>query len=489
MVMLGLLTLTLTASALLLFSNQLERNPKMAGGIALGSSLFALLFFTISGATTGTVLGMLNANGVTAIGGATLCLIAALTIMGMVANPYKYTAGLTEVYALVLYTALGGILILAANNLLLLYVGIELSSYSTYILVGYYRNKRKSTEAAGKYFVLGALASAFLLYGFSLVFAASGSIYFDAITANLLASTSLPTLIFPALALLLVGFSFKLALVPFHAWTPDAYQGAPTMVAALLSVGPKVAITIALANLVTKVFSLEGLELVLTHALAYLAALTMTIGNLQALGQNNLKRLLGYSSIAQLGTITVGIASGSIQGYAAIMLYGIGYVFSNIGAFTIIATLADAGIAPIINKYRGLGRRQPIIATLFTLFLLSLAGMPLLAGFVGKLFVFKSAVDAGLILLALIAVANTVLAYFYYFRIIIAMWFHESDDALESPAVSDTILDTQHSPVNGVGSLRLQPTVLVALIIAAAGVILIGILPSPLLNSIYQALQ
>lgn len=486
MVMLGLLTLTLTASALLLFSNQLERQPATAGWIALGSSLFAFLFFANSGFTSdGTVLGMISANGVTAIGAATLCLIAGLTIMGMLANPHKYTAGLVEVYSLVLYTALGGILILGANNLLLLYVGIELSSYSTYVLVGYFRNRRKSTEAAGKYFVLGALASAFLLYGFSLVFAASGSIYFDAITANLLSTGgNLPTLIYPALALLLVGFGFKLALVPFHAWTPDAYQGAPTMVAALLSVGPKVAITIALAHLVTKVFNLDGLELVLTHAFAYLAALTMTIGNLQALGQNNLKRLLGYSSIAQLGTITVGIASGSIQGYAAIMLYGIGYVFSNIGAFTVIATLADNGIAPIIDKYKGLGKRQPVIAILFTLFLLSLAGMPLLAGFVGKLFVFKSAVDAGLILLALIAVANTVLAYFYYFRVIIAMWLHESDDSEVSSEASGGL-----QPIMGVGTIRLQPSVLVALIVSAIGILLIGILPSPLLNSIYQALQ
>ncbi len=488
--MLGLLTLTLTASVLLLFSNQLERNPALAGWIALGSSLFAFLFFANSGFTAkGTVLGMLSANGVTAIGAATLCLIAGLTIMGMLAKPEKYTAGLVEVYSLVLYTTLGGVLILAANNLLLLYVGIELSSYSTYILVGYFRNKRKSTEAAGKYFVLGALASAFLLYGFSLVFAASGSIYFDAITANLTAS-GLPILIYPALALLIVGFGFKLALVPFHAWTPDAYQGAPTMVAALLSVGPKVAIVIALANLVTKVFALEGLEVVLTHAFAYLAVLTMTIGNLQALGQDNLKRLLGYSSIAQLGTITVGIASGSIQGYAAIVLYGIGYVFSNIGAFTIIATMADAGVAPIITKYRGLGKRQPIIALLFTLFLLSLAGMPLLAGFVGKLFVFKSAVDAGLILLALIAIANTVLAYFYYFRVIVAMWLQEEWLQESDSPEGTTSVAMQTSPnIANIASIQLKPVVLAALIISAVGILLIGILPNPLLNSIYNALQ
>ena len=455
-------------SGLFVFSNWLEQNPTVPAILGLIASALAMLLFALSINTQGTLLGMIHLGGLTNLAGIALTMIAALIIMGILANPHKYQAGLSEIYAFILYTALGGILMVAANNILLLYVAIELSSYSTYILVGYYRYDKVTIEATGKYFILGALASAFLLYGFSLLFGAGNSIYFDELALGLSTANGMPALLYPAIALILVGFGFKLALVPFHAWTPDAYQGAPTMVAALLSAGPKVAAVIALGSFVMQVFAIAGASELWQRSFMILAIITMTVGNLQALKQSNLKRLLGYSSIAQLGTITVGLASGTLQGFSAVVLYSISYAIANIGAFTAISALGDAGIKEEIDEYRGLGQRNWLMALLFSVFLLSLAGIPLLAGFMGKLFVFKSAIEAKLVILTLIAVANTLLAYFYYFKIIIKMWFYPTTDESTSTSI--------------------HPMATAALIIGVLGIFVIGVLPMPFLNSITKAL-
>ena len=466
--LLALLTLLVGGSALLLFANALQKRPVVAAAIALGSSLLALMFFAAAFDQEATLLGMIHTGGLTSLGGSILSLIAALVALGALANPGKYRAGVGEFYAFILYTALGGALMVGANNLLLLFLGLELVSYSTYVLVGYYRDDRYSTEAASKYFTLGAVSSAFLLYGISLLFGAGGSLYYDEIAAALAAAPA-HALLYPGLALLLVGFGFKLALVPFHAWTPDAYQGAPTMVAALVSVGPKAAAVIALGNLLLTAFSAEEVGFIWQQVLVVLAVLTMTIGNLQALGQTNIKRLLGYSSVAQLGFVAVGLATGTLQGFQAVIFYALGYAFTNIGAFTAVAVLRDAGVGDELDHYAGLAKRQPVVALLFTLFLLSLAGVPLLVGFAGKLFVFQSAMQAGLIALAVIALLNTVLAFFYYFRVIVAMWL--------SPATASA------SP------LAVNAVAVTALAVSALLVVALGILPAPALELIAQALE
>lgn len=466
---LAIITLTLSASITLLLSNKLERNPIIPAAINLGASLLAIMFFAVSYTQNTTLLGMFKLGGLTAIGGITMSLIAALTILGIMANPHKYKAGLSEIYAFILYTALGGILMIGSNNLLLLYVGIELSAYSTYILVGYFRDDSYSTEAATKYFVLGALASAVLLYGISLLFAATNGIYYDQIASSLTTAATTPTLLWPALALMLVGFGFKLALVPFHAWTPDAYQGAPTMIAALLSVGPKAGVIIALGNFLSQALNQPATIIIWQQALIWLAILTMTIGNLQALNQQNIKRLLGYSSVAQLGTILIGLAASTQAGYQAVILYMIAYAITNIGAFTAIDTLKDAGVNEKVDAYQGLGKRHPQAALALTIFLLSLAGMPLMAGFAGKLFVFKSAVDANLILLAGIALINTIIAYYYYFRIIIKMWLND--------------------PEENAAKIVMNPIAMTALAVAVIGVILIGVFPNSVLEVIGGGLE
>ncbi len=463
----ALLTLVVGASIVLLVPS-FEERPIIPAAISLGASVVAFLLFALSYSETGTLLGMVQLGGLAALGGMTLSLIAALVILGAMAEPGKYHAGRAEFYAFILYTALGGTLMVAANNLLLLYVGIELSSYSTYVLVGYYRDARRSTEAATKYFTLGAVSSALLLYGFSFLFGAGGGFYYDEIAATLALSPVLPALLWPGVALTLVGFGFKLALVPFHAWTPDAYEGAPTMVAALLSVGPKAGAVIALGNLFTQVFRLDVVGAAPQQALVWLAALTMTVGNLQALRQTNLKRLLGYSSVAQLGTIVVGLAAGTVAGFGAVIFYALAYAITNIGAFTCLELLRNAGVREELHAYTGLGKRSPFAAALFTLFLLSLAGVPLLAGFAGKLFVFKSAVDAGLLTLAVVAVLNTVIAYAYYLRVVVAMWLSPADE--------------------GAQAVDVKTIGLVALGVAALGVVLIGTFPGPTLGVVETAL-
>ena len=240
------------------------------------------------------------------------------------------------------------------------------------------------------------------------------------------------------------------------------------MVAALLSVGPKAGAVIALGNLFTQVFRLDVVGAAPQQALVWLAALTMTVGNLQALRQTNLKRLLGYSSVAQLGTIVVGLAAGTVAGFGAVIFYALAYAITNIGAFTCLELLRNAGVREELESYTGLGKRSPFAAFLFTLFLLSLAGVPLLAGFAGKLFVFKSAVDAGLLTLAVVAVLNTVIAYAYYLRVVVAMWLNPADE--------------------GAWAVNVKTIGLVALGMAALGVVLVGTFPGPTLGVVETAL-
>ncbi len=475
MLLLTIIVLTIAGIIALLASSSSTLQRSGAGMIVAGTSLVvfsATLLMGIFGWNeTADVYGVLKGGQIASLGTIILSIIGLLVCAGAMANPEKYRVGPGEFFAFVIFTVLGGVLIVSSMNLLTLFLGIELSSYSTYILVGYYRDDRHSTEASAKYFLLGALASALLLFGMSFVYAASsgvfqgqniaGSLNYEQIGRNLsaviAAGQALSPLIWPGLALILVGFGFKLALVPFHAWTPDAYQGAPSMVAALLSVGPKAASVIALATLLSTAFPTPELVRAWTTATIVLAAITMTVGNLQAMAQTNIKRLLGYSSVAQLGYVLIGVAVAGSAGTSALMFYVLGYVFTNIGAFTVISALSDAGVGHELSDYAGLVRRSPVAAVLLAGFFLSLAGVPLLAGFLGKLFVFKAAVDHGLVLLALIAVVNTVFAYYYYFRVIIQVFLAEPRET---------------------APLTLNPTAVTALTIALVGVVVLGTLPS-----------
>jgi NADH-quinone oxidoreductase subunit N len=447
-----------------------ETSGGIFGGITLAVFAITAVLAVLSWNDTSTPYGVLRAGPLAAVGSIIMAGIGLLVTAGVMANPEKYKTGVGEFFGLVIFTVLGGIVMLSSSNLIVLYLGIELSSYSTYILVGYYRDDRFSNEAAAKYFLLGAVASAFLLFGMSLIYGGAGaggaasSLDYAGIAQTLgaqAASNTINPLVWPGLAFLLVGFGFKLALAPFHSWTPDAYQGAPTMVAALLSVGPKAATVIALVSLLQTAFAAPQVLIAWQTALTWLAMISMTVGNLGALQQKNVKRMLGYSSI-------MGVVASSSAGTASLILYMAGYALTNIGAFTVVASLRDAGVGEEVEDYAGLIKRSPITAILLVGFFMSLAGVPLFAGFLGKLLVFKSAVDAGLITLTIVAVLNTVISYYYYFRVIIQATLMEPKTSTSS-------------------SFELNPNATLALAVALAGVIFLGVFPTGAYNAFETA--
>ena len=484
MIFVALVFLMISAMAMFIAATFESAEKNGAGSIFGGISLavYGITALLAAAAWNDTTLhyGVIKSGGIASLGTIIMCGIGALTVAGAMANPEKYKAGVGEFFGFIAFVVLGGAIMVSTNNMLVLLLGIEISSYATYILVGYYRDDRFSNEAASKYFLLGAVASGFLIFGMSLVYA---SVAFNNPNADILFSypgiaaalqgtaggtAGMPALIYPAIAMLLVGFGFKLALAPFHSWTPDAYQGAPTMVAAILSVGPKAAVVIALSTLLTTAFPNPELSVAWKNAIAVLAILSMTIGNLMALQQTNLKRLLGFSSIAQLGYVVIGVAVGSFEGTSAVILYMVGYAITNIGAFTIIAALREAGVGENIEDIGGLVKRNPFAAVMLAGFFMGLAGVPLFAGFLGKLLLFKSAVDVGMVALAIIAALNVVPGYFYYFRVIISAVFSEPKDAR---------------------TFELNPTAMTALALAMGGVVLLGVFPTPLLNAINDAVK
>lgn len=448
------------------------------GGVSLAMYTITALLAAVAWNDTTLHYGVIKSGALSSLGIIIMSGIGALTVGGVMANPEKYKAGVGEFFGFIAFVVLGGSIMVSTNHLLVLLLGIELSSYATYILVGYYRDDRFSNEAASKYFLLGAVASGFLIFGMSLVYASvvsvNGSLAYSDIGTTLAGLVdqngilNQAALIYPGLAMLLVGFGFKLALAPFHSWTPDAYQGAPTMVAAILSVGPKAAVVIALSSLLATAFPINELSSAWKNAIAVLAILSMTIGNLMALQQTNLKRLLGYSSIAQLGYVVIGVATGTLAGTSAVILYVIGYAVTNIGAFMMIATLRESGVGENIEDVAGLVRRNPVAAVLLAVFFMGLAGVPVLAGFLGKLLLFKSAVDANMVALAVIAALNVVPSYYYYFRVIISAIFSEPKETR---------------------AFELHPTDTAVLGIAAAGVVFLGIFPAPLLGLIEEAVK
>jgi NADH-quinone oxidoreductase subunit N len=395
----------------------------------------------------------------------------------LISGPYLERENLesAEFYALVFFATAGMGVLASAQELLTAFIGLEMSSISSYVLAGYRRDTLKSSEAAMKYFLLGSFATAFFLYGIALIYGVTG-------TTNLALMTSVDSssnLLKLGLALLLIGLGFKVAAAPFQLWTPDVYEGAPTPVTALFSAGPKAA-TFAL---LLRIFATVPAA---THfwfwAFWILAALTMFVGNLGALVQTNVKRMLAYSSIAHAGYILVAFASvtylegnsdaGGAAAYAAVLFYLLSYALVKLGAFTIVSQLGGEGEKHLsLDDYAGLGRRQPVVAAALALFLLSLLGLPVTAGFFGKFYVFKAAVNSHLIWLAVLMAANSIIGAYYYFRLIVVMYMREpSTEAGSAPVAIGFPL-----PVN------------VVLAISAAGTVYFGLFPNQVLSFVLQS--
>ncbi|MFZ0279573.1 MAG: NADH-quinone oxidoreductase subunit N [Candidatus Sulfotelmatobacter sp.] len=347
--------------------------------------------------------------------------IAAVAIL----SSYEYLAvqriRAGEYYALILFGVVGMALMSSAIELVLIFIALEISSISSYVLAGFRRHEAASAESSLKYFLLGSFATAFFLYGVALMFGATSSTNIDQIGSTLRAGP-VPLLAFVAVAFMFVGLGFKVAAAPFHIWTPDVYEGAPAPVVGFMSTAPKAA---AFAVLLRVVFVIDVHGLVWVIWLA--AALSMTLGNMGALVQDNVKRLLAYSSIAHAGYLLVAFAAAPALGISAAMFYTAAYAAMNLGAFAIVSHFANAGERYVtLEDYEGLGRSSPLLAAALTIFLLSLIGIPMTGGFFAKFYVFSAAVKANLIWLTIIGVLNSGVGAYYYLRIIVMMYMRES---------------------------------------------------------------
>jgi NADH-quinone oxidoreductase subunit N len=389
-----------------------------------------------------------------------ICYAGALIVLLSMDYLRRTGAESGEYWALVLFSTSGMMLMAAAGDLIVVFLALELMSLSLYVLAGLFKRELASGEAAMKYFLLGAFASSFLLYGIALIYGAAGTTNLDRIAAAV-ASRPRDPLFVIGLGLLMVGFGFKISSVPFHMWVPDVYQGAPTSVTALIATGSKAGAFAALIRVL--MVTLRGVPPDWAALLWVIAAVTMTVGNVVALAQSNLKRMLAYSSIAHVGYMLVGLVAGGVSGAGSVLFYLLTYTFTTAGAFGVITLCERArGEAVEVGDYAGLARRHPILAATLALFLLSLVGIPPLAGFVGKFYVFGAAVRAGYIWLAVIAVLNSAAAAYYYLRIIVYMYMREPEGVATNYASSFA------------GGL--------ALAIALVAIVLLGVMPAPFVD-------
>jgi len=363
-----------------------------------------------------------------------------------------------EFYILVLFAAVGMVIMASANDLIVIFLGLETMSLSLYVLAGFFRSRIEAGEASMKYFLLGAFASGFFVYGIALIFGSTGSTNLDKLGAAVAAGASRDPLLLIGFGLLIVGFGFKISSVPFHMWTADVYEGAPTSVTALIATGSMAAAFAAFLRVLLA--SLRPVQADWALLLWGMAVLSMTFGNVVALAQQNLKRMLAFSSIAHVGYMLVGIVAGGALGNGSVLFYLLVYTFTTAGAFGVILLLERGGEEAVrIEDTAGLAARHPLLGLALTIFLLSLIGIPPTAGFVGKFYLFGAAVRAGYLWLAVLGVLNSAIAAYYYLRVVVFMYMREPDGA----------------------GVTLVPSFAggLALAVALVGIVLLGVLPAP----------
>jgi NADH-quinone oxidoreductase subunit N len=380
----------------------------------------------------GVGTGVIAMDGFRVFSNFIFLLAAGLTILLSAGYLDRRDINRAEYYVLMLYATVGMMLLGGSNDLILLFLGLELMSVAVYVLVGFDRREPRSSEGALKYFLLGAFSSCFLLYGIALLFGATGSTNLSAIAAQVGGITSNAMLLI-GMGLLLVGLGFKIAAVPFHMWAPDAYDGAPTPVTALMATGVKAAGFAALI----RVFAVTFAPVYANWAgvVGWIALLTMFAGNLIAITQGSVKRMLAYSSIAHAGYLLVALVAGNQYGASAFLFYLIVYTLMTVGAFGIvIANNRSVLERSTLDEFAGFGWQHPLLGAAFTVFLLSLAGFPLTGGFIGKLYILRSALEAEHVLLAVGLVLASVISYFYYLRVVVVMYMRPAAAGAPTPA-------------------------------------------------------
>jgi len=431
---------------------------KLLGGIALLGSLAAIAATLYQAQFPGFGFwGMVKVDGFSIFFHFLVTAITAVVIL----SSFEYMAvqriRAGEYYGLILLGAVGMCLMSSAVELVLIFIALEISSISTYVLAGFRRRAAISSEASLKYFLLGSFATAFFLYGVALMFGATGSTSFSVI-GQVLRSGQIPLLAYAGVALMFVGLGFKVAAAPFHVWTPDVYEGAPAPVVGFMSTAPKAAVFAVLLRVMFEINAPGRVGLIWVAA-----ALSMTLGNVGALVQQNVKRLLAYSSIAHAGYLLVAFASLPDNGIPAAMFYTASYAAMNVGAFAVVSHIAGAGERYVtLDDYAGLGRRSPLLAATLTIFLLSLIGIPMTGGFFAKFYVFSAALQANLIGLTIIGVLNSAVGAYYYLRIIVVMYMREAREEIPAAPVS--------------------PALGAALAISVAATLYLGLLPGRVLE-------
>jgi NADH-quinone oxidoreductase subunit N len=384
--------------------------------------------------------------------------IGVLVLLMSVESIARISPWTAEFAALILWTILGSMLLASAAELFTIFLSLQLTSLPLIILVGYAKRDPRSGEAALKYLLLVLVSTAVLLYGMSLVYGWLGTSTLSEIGGLLGTATRIEPVLALGLVLLLTGFAFKITAAPFHYWVPDTYEGAPTPVTAFLSVGSKLA-GFALALRVIVVAEHVPLDWQLIFGL--MAAISMTLGNLGAIRQKNIKRMLAYSGIAQAGYLLVGVAAAGPRGMSSVLFFALAYSLANLAAFAVVIIVGNATGSELIEDYAGLAKRAPLIALTMAVALLSLGGLPLMAGFMAKFYVFLSAMSSGLVWLVAIAVANSVISLYYYLRVVYVMYVQEGSEE----------------------RLSVEPRAAVAMSLAVFGVLALGVFPEPAMRA------
>ncbi len=441
-----------------------RRSSNVFGNLSLFAMLAAIAGAIYAYTDPGTAFGgMLIVDGFATFFRVLVLVVGILTVLPSYRFLHRQDAETSEYHALLLFSLAGQCLMAASNDLIMVFIGLEISSISSYVLAGYLRDDKRANEAALKYFLLGSFATAFFLYGVAIIYGTAQSINLTAIRSALTGpNPPSPVFVGLAAAMMFVGLGFKVSASPFQIWAPDVYQGAPTPVAAFLSAGPKAAAFAVFLRIFMTAFEpiSSGWE-----PLVWISALlSMTIGNFAALLQSNVKRMLAYSSIAHAGYVLVALAARSEIGTAAAMFYLAAYALMNIGAFAVVSHISGKGERYLsIDDLAGLGEKQPLTAAMLTIFMLSLIGVPLTGGFFGKFYIFKAALESHLVWLTVLGLLTTAVAAFYYLRVLVMMYMHEPGEAT-----------TQAEP--------LSPGLKLALILPALGTLLLGIFPTWVLN-------
>ena len=428
----------------------------------------ALIGLSLVGSAGSTFGGMYISDGYSTFFKIIFFINVILTILISVKYIAVERVNYGEYYSLILFSTIGMMIMASASDLIVLYLGLELMALSTYVLAGFMRQNVKSNEAALKYFLLGAFSSGFLLYGISIIYGLTGTTDIKAIAAFIQERGLAGNLSLTLSAMMFaVAFGFKIAAAPFHMWAPDVYEGAPTSITAFMSVGPKAAGFAVIGRVFLVAFA--SIKVDWAAVLIPIAILTMAVGNIVALSQTNIKRMLAYSSIAHAGYALLGIITGNAEGLSSTMNYLFIYTFMNIGAFAVIIMLRSEGIkGDEISDYEGLSKTHPLAAALMLIFMFSLTGIPPTAGFVGKLYVFMAAINAGYTWLIIVAVIFSAISAFFYLRII--MYMYMKDPKVEVP------LTTSFS--NGI-----------ALAITTVAVLFIGVFPTMFVEFAKAALK